>query len=646
MSKYEKQIWIDGVTPADAEHFNHMEEGIAANAEAIANLGVGGDSSNSTEITKENIEKALSYTPANETELKELRDDIYGVHLQNTVLFDSKKDGDKMSVGAYTDAGALHTPETSTNPAYTKHQHTPMLDISSGNVMIRIYSYESNGVEAEADHNIWIIQFDANKNVITGSRKKVNGSAIRPIGGGLFGMQTLKDIEEKRDGFGAGAEGMLVPAEGAKYAVLQNFKIGTDIDFEVFIDGAADSGLEPKDGIVDEVKKIRDDMEQLVPKYRPEVDDASLIATVFGNTSGSWYVTDFSAIALADLHGSVTSLDDAISIRNSLNKKPPILNAGDMLYLMPKMDNVIDPLRNGRHEIAEYMEIAKAGCVYHTMGQHEVGFKYGSMDDARTKANCMTHEEVFNTFIAPMKNAWELPDLTTNYYYKDFTTQKMRMISLYQFNVPLVDDETDNTKYKYDRNMLWLGQEQLDWLVNTLNTVPEEYKVIILMHKLEKDIEVDGTEETVFHDGKTSTMYGDYVFSGKPTMEIVQAYIDRAALNKTYVPANTDKHPADLFTVTVNADFTNAKGEFANYISGDSHVDFVGYAKNTTQRHIMLTACYTSYDCYVRPDVEGRHRSIVNLLGYDYKNSFIRIGRVGQQYSLTGQQRILDKITF
>lgn len=26
---YEKQTWVDGVTPLDAEHLNHMEEGIS-----------------------------------------------------------------------------------------------------------------------------------------------------------------------------------------------------------------------------------------------------------------------------------------------------------------------------------------------------------------------------------------------------------------------------------------------------------------------------------------------------------------------------------------------------------------------------------------------------------------------------------------
>lgn len=51
MSVYEKQVWVDGVTPADAEHFNHMEEGIAANAARGEEL--------SKEIAKLNITEPM-----------------------------------------------------------------------------------------------------------------------------------------------------------------------------------------------------------------------------------------------------------------------------------------------------------------------------------------------------------------------------------------------------------------------------------------------------------------------------------------------------------------------------------------------------------------------------------------------------------
>ena len=40
---YEKQTWVDGVTPLDAEHLNHMEQGISQLSEEIANIPSGKD---------------------------------------------------------------------------------------------------------------------------------------------------------------------------------------------------------------------------------------------------------------------------------------------------------------------------------------------------------------------------------------------------------------------------------------------------------------------------------------------------------------------------------------------------------------------------------------------------------------------------
>lgn len=35
---YVKQTWVDRETPVDAEHLNHMEDGISENAEAIKKI--------------------------------------------------------------------------------------------------------------------------------------------------------------------------------------------------------------------------------------------------------------------------------------------------------------------------------------------------------------------------------------------------------------------------------------------------------------------------------------------------------------------------------------------------------------------------------------------------------------------------------
>lgn len=47
---YEKQTWVDGVSPLNAERFNHMEDGIAKNAEEIGKVGA--EVENLTGVTK------------------------------------------------------------------------------------------------------------------------------------------------------------------------------------------------------------------------------------------------------------------------------------------------------------------------------------------------------------------------------------------------------------------------------------------------------------------------------------------------------------------------------------------------------------------------------------------------------------------
>lgn len=48
---YQKQTWVDGVTPLNAEHLNHMEQGISQLSEEIGNLGGGTGTGGSSGLT-------------------------------------------------------------------------------------------------------------------------------------------------------------------------------------------------------------------------------------------------------------------------------------------------------------------------------------------------------------------------------------------------------------------------------------------------------------------------------------------------------------------------------------------------------------------------------------------------------------------
>lgn len=285
--------------------------------------------------------------------------------------------------------------------------------------------------------------------------------------------------------------------------------------------------------------------------------------------------------------------------------------------------------------------------VYHTIGQHEVG--YFDTSEGRSKVNCMTHEEVFSNLIAPMKEVWGLPDLTTNYYYKDFETSKTRLISLYQYNVPLVEE--DSNTWKYWRAAIWYGQEQLDWFINTLNSTPDGYTVIIMMHQQEGGIK--NSENTTFFYGENVNVSG--IIDGTPIVDIVDAYINRSSLNKTYTCKDKTKYPESDFSNTVNVDFTNAKGKFANYYTGDTHIDSFGTVGETIQKNLGITSSGQSYDCSLRQSIgngsiagygNNPESTLLTVIGYDYDRSLIRVGRLGQQFSSDGQIRMYTGIKY
>lgn len=578
-----------------------------------------------------------------EADVSKLNEAVFGEVVETSLIFNTDTDMDKVITGMINAAGGVDARPVAGGD---RRFHVPMFDISGEPVTVRVNAYNSNGVATDyTTHEVWIAQYDADKNFITGTRTHFN---LYPIGADGTVATTgaypdLLTIEKAQNGNTAvkqwigGGQATITPAEGAAYAIIWGFFNGVSLDMEIW---AGEYDVPEGSGLIHDVEKLAARVSMLEENQDDAPDDpavdvnadanAPLIATVFGNTPG--YTTDFSAVVITDLHGKFISLDEANALRNTYAPNSPIFNAGDMINLKAKQDGVMNS------EVAAYMEKAVAYGVYHTIGQHEVGFRKEETD--RLKTNCMSHEEVFNTFIAPMKSVWGLPNLTTNYYYKDFGNT--RLISLYQYEIPLVDDPNNSNCYKYPRMTVWMGQNQIDWLISTLNSVPDGYKVIIMMHQGEQFVG-DAKDDSAFFASQASP--GNTIINGTPVVDIVQAYIDKTSISKNYVCKDTATYPTSDFSISVNADFSDAKGSFAHYLSGDAHIDCVGHVVGTKQRHIVLTSCNQSYDCIVLPAATDERRRIVNLLGYCYSKGYVKLGRVGQQYAVTGQTRIFEKVT-
>ena len=184
-----------------------------------------------------------------------------------------------------------------------------------------------------------------------------------------------------------------------------------------------------KDGIITEdeantisIVSLKDVVRELQSRdfVRDNRNVIPIVETCIGNNK--LVNTSQSFIIVSDLHGEFLSLDDAYSVKNIIHRVNknivltdiPILSCGDMFFGTPKVNGVLDP------KIDVYIDKAKRYNVYHTCGQHEVGFIIGNDPTGKLKSNCLTHQEVFEYFIEPMKSTWGLPSLDTIWYYKDF----------------------------------------------------------------------------------------------------------------------------------------------------------------------------------------------------------------------------------
>lgn len=609
-------------------------------------------------------------------DLKNIKNDLYGETNENKT--DYLLDG---GIELFPEDGIYNTQLKIYKQNGVFRPRTGAIEISGEeDITVRVLDYADNGVTASGNiTTLSVVLLDADKQAFkslgtllfygvnedgTVIETPSNSSAIYPT-------KDLSHIElgingevYHRDLVNGGI--CIITAdqlEGAKYIDIHGLRDGQEISIKVWQgENPADNDTQPF-GLAYDVEQLKEqsdtlkeqvsDVQLQVEGIAEDLDDLksdidivegneALIATVFGEGAGgvaAKYATDFATIALADLHKEFYSLDDAICVKDIVTRPsqtPPlvILTVGDNLKTKPRVNGELSS------DIEEYMEKAIEYGVYHTLGNHDVG-------GTTNKNECLTHDEVFNTYIVPMRDKWGLPNLDTIYFYKDFPSTRRgygtRLISLYQYDIPLVDDETDNTKYKYSRVLPFFGQEQLNWFVDTLANTPENYRVIIMMHEQESNATAT---ESVFNDSERNSIGTSPIYMSAPISSIVDAYIKKTTLTKTFTPFNTTKYPDSRFVVTVNADFSEAKGEFAHYLTGHIHHDFVGIINNTQQRHIVLTAsCGQSMDCYVRATAGNINRSIVNLFGYDYKNNFVRLGRVGQQYTLTGQIRVLENVT-
>ena len=343
---------------------------------------------------------------------------------------------------------------------------------------------------------------------------------------------------------------------------------------------------------------------------------------------------------ISDVHGS-PRVTDAIKVLDYLVAK------GSCRFLLVTGDIHSNTFASDYTAMAAAFA-STSNPVYITAGNHDLGNIGYNVGD------CPTNRQVYDRMFAPLVDRWNLhmadgsgatthPDDPADYdpetdavcsWATDFEEEKIRMIGLYAYDAKYEVDPNDSGRLLYRRGYHAMRQEEVDWFVNTLITTPEGFGVVIAMHD---DVEVSGHLDSPFNFAQYQNFCDIFAHFGRSALcEIVQAFIDGAALSKSWPQATSGREP-----FSVNADFSdkNSGAHFVAWINGHRHADGINFLKNfPNQLELNVSKFVDPYS------VDGRTDETMNLVSISVDRRRVSVTRIGRRYSDNGDGSMCDYI--
>lgn len=331
---------------------------------------------------------------------------------------------------------------------------------------------------------------------------------------------------------------------------------------------------------------------------------------------------------ISDIHGDAERMKRAIAFANSQNNIAAILATGDF----SQSEWTSDGFEKTFTELYQTANIPMLPVI----GNHDVGLKKKIYNPANT------NQAVGARFISPFMTALGCVQGGTDvgYYYKDFSSFKVRLIVVNEYEMPRVPN-AGNTELKYSIWGRYFSQEQADWLVSTLNSVQSGWSVIIATHQL---IDVFSKYENEFK-GAVNYSNADVELAQVGMMQdIVDAYIAKGTLTKTYSVSGADT--TEVPDVSVSADFSGANGDFICYINGHTHNDGTGQSSYAQAKQVNINVTTGSanvsnqavYDDLYR-DNDTIAQDAFNLVAFDTATKKIRMLRIGANVTMDMKRR-------
>ena len=275
-------------------------------------------------------------------------------------------------------------------------------------------------------------------------------------------------------------------------------------------------------------------------------------------------------VHVSDIHGDAKRLENAVEYANEIGADAICLTGDNVTYEFSDGVGFIEAV------IKKYPQIPIFTCI----GNHEC------INVAQTGNN---NAALFTKFMAPFavqggyKYSNNVPTLFP-YYYADISARKMRIICINQFN--------DAVYGSQDRGGQ-IGSNQIEWLIQTIKSIPSGYGFVILMHSPEDAITVpadaDSFNQTITYNGSDYAGNGMYTSIVRPIEKIVDTFISRGVYSLSYQENN-----GGLVSTTVDFRDTDPTIEFIGFLCGHRHRDRIGYNQNAINRQCVLDITTTN----------------------------------------------------
>lgn len=334
------------------------------------------------------------------------------------------------------------------------------------------------------------------------------------------------------------------------------------------------------------------------------------------------YRKQLSFLVAADVHGDTERMKDAVCYMNRIDSLDFGIHLGDM-----QPGNFVE--NDGSWYVNTILAAEKP--FYTVIGNHDGG-------NSKIRSISATSEQVFEKFIRPLKEQMSIPNLDKTYYSVNFDTYKVSLVVLDDYNQP--EDRDENGDFLFSRGSAVISEEQLNWFIQTLREIPEDYHLLIARHAFPEESIV--TECPWSQPGQVmATINPGYGHQDMITA-VIDAWMNGQMLKKQIKPAAD--YP-NLPILNIDIDYsTRGKGNFVGYFTGHMHCDVIGISKTFPKQNVFsfASACSDEWQNAGSdlPRTEGtRQQDCLTVCSVDTENRLVKFIRVGSNITVNLTER-------